>query len=71
MHEADSVERAFQLANSGKFESVGQIQKQLSREGYDAARISGRTLLAQLNSLISKRDGQWNAYLKAKARPSG
>jgi hypothetical protein len=71
MHQADSIERAFQLASSGKYESIRQIQNQLSREGYDATRVAGRTLLAQLNELLSKRDRNWTAYLETKADPSG
>jgi Holliday junction resolvase len=71
MHEADSIERAFQLVKSGKYESIRQILNQLTREGYDASRVSGRTLLAQLNHLIANRDDQWSAYLEAKARSSG
>ena len=71
MHYPDAVERAFQLASSGKFESVAQIQRQLSREGYDGTRISGPILVRQIKKLISKREGHWNTYLKAKAAPSG
>src|SRR5436305_599476 len=68
MDYADTIERAFQLARSGKFESVGQIQKQLSREGFDASRVAGPTLVAQLNKLINRRDDCWKAYLQAKAQ---
>src|SRR5690348_10391742 len=70
MHHVDTVERAFQLAGSGKFESIKQIQQQLSREGYNPSLIAGTTLVGQLNKLINARDDCWNAYLQAKERPA-
>jgi hypothetical protein len=70
MHYPDSIERAFQLASSGKFESIDQIKKQLNREGFDGSRIAGPTLLGQLNKLITTRDDCWKTYLQAKANTS-
>jgi hypothetical protein len=71
MHHVDTVERAFQLAGSGKFESIRQIQQQLSREGYNASLIAGTTLIGQLNKLINARDDCWKAYLRGKGLSAG
>jgi hypothetical protein len=50
-----AVERAFQLAKSGKFRSVTEIERQVRVEGYSADQISGRTLLKQLRALLSNK----------------
>jgi hypothetical protein len=47
------LERAFQLAESGDCRSVEEIRKKLISEGYYAAQITGKTLLRQLQALIS------------------
>jgi hypothetical protein len=46
------IERAFALAKSGEFSSVGDIRKELVLEGYDAYQITGPSLLKQLRVLI-------------------
>jgi hypothetical protein len=46
------LERAFQLARSGKHVSVVEIRRQLLKEGYSNNQVSGRLLMAQLRSLI-------------------
>ncbi len=46
------VERAFQLASSGKYASISAIKRRLSDEGYSADQIYGRSLTKQLNALI-------------------
>ncbi len=47
-----SVERAFQLARSGQFYSVEDIQLQLNREGLNPRQIEGPVLRRQLRDLI-------------------
>lgn len=52
-----AVERAFQLANSGRYASISAIKKRLSAEGYPIDQIFGRSLLKQLNALIQAARG--------------
>lgn len=49
------IERAFQLAKSGRYATVGDIRKQLDREKYTASAsyVRGGALVAQLRSLIA------------------
>jgi hypothetical protein len=48
-----ALERAFQLARSGKMAAIGDIEKQLEREGYDRKVVHGGPLLrGQLTKLI-------------------
>lgn len=49
------IERAFQLAKSGRYPTVGDIRKQLDHEKYTAAEsyVRGGALVAQLKSLIA------------------
>lgn len=46
------VERAFQLAKTGKYASVGSIKLQLRDEGYSPHQIEGRVLQRQLAEII-------------------
>ena len=48
------VERAFDLAASGRFLTVGEITRQLKREGYREELIQGPFLLKQLKAAIAK-----------------
>ena len=47
-----TIERAFEMARSGRFKDVGGLKIAISREGYAASQISGRTLLKQLREAI-------------------
>lgn len=48
-----TIERAFDLARSGKFLTVTSIRKQLKLEGYEEkSQFQGRVLYAQLRLLI-------------------
>ena len=47
-----AVERAFDLAKSGKFKNVDAVKSSLSREGYSTAQIEGPILLRQLREAI-------------------
>jgi hypothetical protein len=46
------VERAFELARSGKYSSVKSLVAQLNAESYNTLQITGRTLRTQLRKLI-------------------
>jgi hypothetical protein len=56
-----AMERAFELARSGKFATITEIKKCLKHEGYDPATITGPTLTAQIRELISKTKGSKNS----------
>jgi hypothetical protein len=46
------IERAFELAKSGEYPTVGDIRKQLKAEHFDCAQVADRTISKQLKSLI-------------------
>jgi thymidylate kinase len=46
------VERAFQLARSGKFSALNELKARLNSEGYSVATIEGPSLAKQLRDLI-------------------
>ena len=48
------LERAFELAASGKCVTVGEIKDALSAEGYVTAQVEGRELHRQLRARIEK-----------------
>ncbi len=48
------VERAFEVAQSGKCKNIDQIKTMLSREGYDQDQIFGSQLSRQLNGAAAK-----------------
>jgi hypothetical protein len=47
-----ALERAFQLARSGRMAGLTEIVTSLNREGYSANQIEGRLLKRQLGDLI-------------------
>jgi len=48
-----ALERAFQLARSGQMTAIGDIEKQLEREGYDRTVVCGGPVLrGQMKKLI-------------------
>lgn len=47
-----ALERAFQLARSGRVAGLSEIVTSLNREGYSASQIEGRLLKRQLADLI-------------------
>jgi hypothetical protein len=49
-----ALERAFQLARSGRMATVEDIKKRLKQEGYDERAVAdgGRSLTTQLRGLI-------------------
>ena len=46
------LERAFQLAATGRFDNVSQIKRRLDSEGYDTLQVSGPVLIKQLMTAI-------------------
>ena len=47
-----TLERAFQLAKSGKCQTVNDIKRKMRLEGYEQDQVMGRRLLGQLTVLI-------------------
>ena len=47
-----ALERAFQLARSGRIARIGEIRETLKAEGYPDQQLVGRTLSRQLTALI-------------------
>ena len=66
----DEVERAFQLAQSGEYGTIGEIKKRLMAEGYWDDRIAGPLLLRQLRDLI-KDTARQRVAAENPASPSG
>ena len=48
-----ALERAFELARSGRYPSVELIRRAISAEGYFQNQIEGRELSRQLRALIA------------------
>jgi hypothetical protein len=53
MHRPSQLERAFELARTGKYPTVDIIKKQLTREGIDSHQIEGPVLRRQLREAIA------------------
>jgi hypothetical protein len=51
-HRMTALERAFQLARSGRVSTIADIVGSLKRSGYSIDQIEGRTLKRQLANLI-------------------
>jgi L-asparaginase II len=52
-NDVSTLERAFQVAKSGRVASIREIRAKLKREGYDNRVLDcGRSLNTQLNHLI-------------------
>ena len=60
-----ALERAFELAASGKYQTVSDVCGKLGAEGYQASQVSGPVLRKQLVAVIIK------ANERRKARPRG
>ena len=52
MNKKPTVERAYEIARSGRCHSVSELVKLLSSEGYEGSQITGKTLRGDLLSLI-------------------
>ena len=49
-----ALERAFQLARSGRVRDLEEIRMTLRREGYDIGQLQGLQLRSQLKKLINE-----------------
>jgi len=47
-----SMERAFELAKSGRFRTTSEIKTRLRTEGYWSETVDGHTLISHLNALM-------------------
>jgi hypothetical protein len=47
-----TLERAFQLARSGKVAAVDEIRRALRQEGYDPGQVAGPAIGKQLRDII-------------------
>ena len=52
-----ALERAFDLARSGKYAGVSELRQQLKIEGYSPEQLSGPALLRQLRDLCIASGG--------------
>lgn len=52
------IERAFELARSGKCQTIKEICDQLNREGYSSQQVTGPSLFKQLRAMISDATGR-------------
>jgi hypothetical protein len=52
----NALERAFELARTGEFVTIGQIKTRLKREGYSSDLVVGSYLSAQLRDLMRMAD---------------
>ena len=56
-----AIERAFELAKSGRYMNVGEIKYRLHVEGYFAEAITGTRLCEQLKATIDvARKARWH-----------
>ena len=51
------LERAFQLARSGRFATIVEIKRALTADGFSLAQFTGRTLSRQLRMEIDQARG--------------
>ena len=66
-----TIERAFQLADSGRFSSTEEIRKTLGAEGYNRQQLMGRSLMKQLRVKIEAARGPTPKRPKTCADPRG
>lgn len=62
------LERAFELASSGRCASVADIKRKLREEGYMDDQVEGPSLFGQLNSLMKKANGHATRNTSAPSR---
>jgi hypothetical protein len=57
-----AIERAFELARTGRFLDVSEIKDRLRNEGYFTDTVTGPTLRTQLKAMIeAARSTRWKA----------
>lgn len=54
---ASPIERAFQLAGTGRFATVAEVRLQLVREGYSQRELEGPQLRKEIMEMIAKARG--------------
>jgi hypothetical protein len=69
MERQSTLERAFELARSGRVSSVSELRTVLKQELHDVAQVQGRQLTRQLKDLILAARAQ-SSPEKARSRPS-
>lgn len=47
-----TLERAFELARSGRYHGISELKRAISAEGYTASQLDGPSLRRQLNDLM-------------------
>lgn len=65
-----AIERAFELAQSGRFVSISAIRDRLRHEGYSNDRVSGPALVKHLRTLISEARGPCDSSKPASVSES-
>lgn len=50
-----TLERAFELARSGRYRTVSEVKRAVLAEGYSLAQFEGRALSRQLSDLIKAK----------------
>ena len=65
----NTVERAFELASSGRFVTVDEIRACLHAEGYSQRLIVGKYLSAQLRQLMREADPTPRRALRRAREP--
>lgn len=64
-----TLERAFELARTGKLRTVTEIRLKLRSEGFDVDQITGPRLLKQLNALLGETHQAPPADVDQPSRP--
>ena len=57
-NQKSALERAFEIAKSGRCASVSDIRLQLSMEGYGLSQVTGTILFRQLRTLMKQSRGR-------------
>jgi hypothetical protein len=65
-----ALERAFELARSGRFQTVTELKKVVSREGYQASQLEGSQLSRQLTALIRESNPAGQEPTASPAEPA-
>ena len=65
-----ALERAFQLAESGRYASTQDIRRRLAAEGYDSRVLAGPALLKQIRTKLEAGRGTMPKGPKGQRRPA-
>lgn len=64
------LERAFELAGSGRCATVAEIKRKLREEGYMDDQVEGPLLFGQLNSLMKKSNRESGRQSGSSSSPA-